>query len=209
VGARPETDPGKVATDSDFFLLAVPDSAIQSVASSYRGARGIWMHVAGAVPVTILEPFFARYGVLYPLQTFSADREISLEETPILLEGSDPGTREEIRKLAACLSSRTVDMDSRHRLVVHLAAVFANNFSNQMVAMAQEILEEQGMDAGLILPILRETMGKIEDLGAKKAQTGPALRGDIQTMQKHLELLRDKPEWQKIYTFISHNIRNE
>jgi len=208
-GGRATGDLEEVGTGSDFYLLAVPDSAIVPVATKFKGAPGIWMHTAGAVPLSNLAPLFERSGVLYPLQTLTRERNLSLSATPVLTEGSDPHTATEIHRLASSISTRVTEADSDQRLVIHLAAVFANNFTNHMVAVAREILADRGLDQTLLDPLLDETWAKFRAMGARQAQTGPALRGDRETMEKHLELLKVEPGWQKIYTFISQNIRHE
>jgi predicted short-subunit dehydrogenase-like oxidoreductase (DUF2520 family) len=202
------SDPERVPLDADFYILSVSDEAIEEVAGIFAGASGIWMHTAGAVSIKLLEKNFSNSGVLYPLQTLSMDRPVSLKETPILVEGSSTWVSEQIMKLASSISNHVTGMDSNHRLAIHLAAVFANNFSNHMVSIAEQILEEHGAELSLLRPILMETFSKLETMGAEAAQTGPALRNDLQTMQKHLELLKDHPEWEKLYTFISRNIKD-
>jgi predicted short-subunit dehydrogenase-like oxidoreductase (DUF2520 family) len=198
----------EVPRDADFGLLAVPDRAIPTVASGLQGREGIWMHMSGAVPMDVLEPYFGLFGVFYPLQTFSGESEPDLDTTPLLVEGSSPATLDRILRLAGSLSATVAEADSKQRLIIHTAAVFANNFSNHMVHIAARILEEHGADFGLLEPILRETFRKMISSGPSEAQTGPALRGDWETMEKHLELLKAYPEWQKIYTFVSRDIRN-
>ncbi|MFH0757247.1 MAG: DUF2520 domain-containing protein [Bacteroidota bacterium] len=200
------SDLASVTPDADYYLLALPDCAIPQIASVFKGHGGIWMHTAGAVPMELLGKFFKDYGVFYPLQTLSAEREISLADTPMLLEGSDSEVLELIRSLASTVSATVIELDSARRLVVHMAAVFANNFTNHMANIAGQILEEHEADLSLLAPILRETFAKIEALGPARAQTGPAMRDDRMTMQKHLGLLKGHPEWEKLYTFISRDI---
>ena len=151
----------------------------------------------------------SEYGVLYPLQTLSRDRPVSLQNTPFLVEGSDPFVLERIIDLAGSVSGKVRQMNSDNRLLVHLAAVFANNYSNHMVHIAQRILDEQQIEQELLVPILKETFDKIIEMGAGNAQTGPARRGDLETMKKHLELLKTHPEWEKLYTFISRDIGDQ
>jgi predicted short-subunit dehydrogenase-like oxidoreductase (DUF2520 family) len=146
------------------------------------------------------------YGVLYPLQTLSKDQSISLDSTPFLVEGSSEEVKQTIVKLGESLSSEVHEVDSASRAVLHLAAVFANNFTNHMVHIAQEILDKQQLEKQLLNPILKETVRKILSLGAREAQTGPALRNDRETMEKHRDLLKAHPEWEKLYTFISRDI---
>jgi len=206
LGAEGIPDPGGVPGDADFYLVAVSDGAIPEVASRFRGYPGTWVHTAGAVPMETLAGAFGRYGVLYPLQTFTKGREPSLRETPILVEGSDKQVCSQISSLASSISGNVIEADSADRLVVHLAAVFANNFSNHMVTVAGRILKERGYEPSLLDPILRETFQKIMEMGPERAQTGPAARGDLATMEKHLQLLKKHPGWEKMYTFISHDI---
>ena len=199
-------DPGKVPDNADFYLVAVPDGAIPEIAARFSGSKGIWLHTAGAVSMDILEKDFQKYGVLYPLQTLTAERSVSLKDTPFLIEGSGPQVTRAIRSLASSISGTVIEMGSDRRLVIHLAAVFANNFSNHMVTIAGQILKDHESDLSLLAPLLRETAGKIAEMGPANAQTGPALRNDRVTMQKHLELLKGYPEWEKLYTFISRDI---
>lgn len=202
------TDTKEICGDADFYLLAVSDDAIAEVASRFSGGAGIWMHCAGAVSMGQLGSYFKEHGVLYPIQTLSSQRDISLGDTPFLVEGSSPFVTRKIHKLASSLSRRVMEMDSEGRLKVHLAAVFANNFSNHMVAIASRLLAEEGGDISLLDALLRETFRKMAEVGPEEARTGPALRGDKDTMQKHLDLLKGHPDWEKLYTFVSRDIRS-
>ncbi len=206
IGSRAVSAPGAVPGDADFYLLAVPDGAIPSVAEEFRGARGIWIHAAGALSMDVLAGCFREYGVLYPLQTFSADRPLELADTPLLVEGSGRQVTDRIAEVARSISGSVIEMDSPRRLVVHLAAVFANNFSNHMFTVAEQIMKTQGADPALLMPLLRETFGKIGEMGPARAQTGPAVRNDRGTILRHLEWLKRYPEWEKLYTFISRDI---
>jgi len=154
----------------------------------------------------LFKDFFTHYGVLYPLATLSKNQPANLEKTPFLVEASSPRVSELIFKLAGSITKNVQEVDSDTRKIIHMAAVFANNFANHMAHIGQQILHEQGLDQKLLDPILEETISKIRTMGAKGAQTGPALRNDLDTMQKHVELLKHHPEWEKLYTFISRDI---
>jgi predicted short-subunit dehydrogenase-like oxidoreductase (DUF2520 family) len=208
-GSKAVSSPDEVPDDADFYLLVVSDSAIEELASVFSGRKGIWMHAAGAVPLDVLKTYFGEYGVLYPLQTFSAHREVALDEVPFLVEGSSPAVMKKIHSLAFSLSEKVVEMNSAERLKVHLAAVFANNFSNHMVTIATRFLKENGGDFSLLEPILKETFRKMLEAGPEEAQTGPALRGDMETMRKHLDLLGKFPEWELIYNSVSRDINKK
>lgn len=200
------SNPEEVPRSADFFILCVPDQVIPAIVRKFQDRKGIWLHTAGALSMNVFEGFQSRYGVLYPLQSLNKKRPVSWEETPFLVEGSSTEISEVISVLASSFTRHVHELNSSSRQVIHLAAVFANNFTNHMVHIAQQILSEQDIDLKLMNPILKETFSKITELGAAGAQTGPALRGDEETMQKHMELLKKNPEWEKLYTFISRDI---
>lgn len=201
--SRKEAVPG----EADYYLLTLPDSVIPDAVDQWKHCRGIWLHTSGAVPLKVFSELPHPSGVLYPLQTLTRQREIRMSEVPFLVEGSDPETLRRILRLAQSVSSRVHEIDSERRLFIHLAAVFANNFSNHMVYIAQELMTRGGHDATLLDPLLRETMEKILEIGAASAQTGPARRGDRGTMERHLQLLKSYPGWEKLYTFVSLDIQ--
>lgn len=198
-----EAVPGR----ADFYILAVSDDAIPGVTEQFGNTRGTWLHTSGAVPMDIFRNRRENFGVLYPLQSLSREREVFPAQIPFLVEGSSPTVTHSIRQLALSISDRVIEMDSKARLLVHLAAVFANNFSNHMVIIARKIMARQQTDPDLLIPLLRETFSRIEQMGPERAQTGPAIRGDEDTIRRHLELLGDDPHWKKIYTFISRDIQ--
>ena len=206
VAAVPTDSLEEVPLQADVYLVALPDGEVGRISAQLNDRRGIWVHTAGALPLNIFEPFHDEFGVLYPLQTLSRDRQISLQEVPLLIEGSSPEVARVLKTLASSISGDVHEVDSRARHLIHLAAVFANNFSNHMVEIARRILEEEGENYHLLLPLLQETCRKLEEMEPASAQTGPAVRGDRETMKKHLELLGGHPEWQKLYTFISRDI---
>ena len=207
-GGFATSDVNEVPNHADFYIVCVPDQSVVSVLGQFKDWNGIWLHTAGALPMDLFKGYMARYGVLYPLQTLNKNQEASLAITPILVEGSSKEVEESIVKLAGDITTEVLEIDSEKRLIIHLAAVFANNFTNHMVHIGQRILRENSLNVKLLDPIIEETFRKIGRVGADAAQTGPALRKDHITIQKHLELLKDHPEWEKIYTFISRDIGN-
>lgn len=207
LGCPAISDPDQLPGDADYYILCVPDRAVPLLAEQFRHRRGTWLHTSGSLPAEIFRGCHQNYGVLYPLQTLVSQRPISLHDTPFLVEGSDPGVTERIRTLAKLISGNVQVTDHRARLTLHLAAVFASNFSNHMVTIAQSILEDEGKDPGILDPLIRETFARLSAFRAALAQTGPAIRGDEETMRNHLEMLKGKPEWEKIYTFISGDIQ--
>ena len=206
LGATGTAEPSQVPDKADFFILCVPDQAVAEVAVQFRGRQGIWLHTAGAMAMDVFEGISRDHGVLYPLQSLSKNRKIRMGHIPFLIEASSPLVLERMKDLAGSITEYVEEADSSTRLKVHLAAVFANNFSNHMVHVARQILEESKLDPVLLEPLLEETFHKLTELDAGEAQTGPAIRGDRESMNKHIELLKDHPEWEKLYTFISRDI---
>jgi predicted short-subunit dehydrogenase-like oxidoreductase (DUF2520 family) len=198
--------PKEVPDGTDFFIVCVPDKTVQEVVLKFRDRKGIWLHTSGALSLAVFEGHQSQCGVLYPLQTLTRQRTVEKEEIPLLVEGSTPAVTDAIHELASSMTGNVHIMSAASRLMIHLAAVFANNFSNHMVNVAQQILDEQGIDVKLMDPLLKETFSKISEIGAAGTQTGPASRGDEETMKKHLELLLEHPEWKNLYTFISRDI---
>jgi len=195
-----------VPVDADFYILCVPDRVVLEVAEKFRHISGIWLHTSGALSMNLFQDAFKQYGVLYPLQTLSRSRPLEPSQVPCLVEGSSPQVLASVMKLALSVYRTVEEVSSEKRLVIHTAAVFANNFSNHMVHIAKELISEQNIDPQMIEPILKETFEKIMALGTVEGRTGPAIRGDQETMNKHIELLKDHPEWEKLYTFISRDI---
>ena len=154
----------------------------------------------------VFKGIFSRYGVLYPLQTLSRSRPVAPSKVPCLVEASSQEVGASLLRLASTTYDRVEEVDSERRLALHTAAVFANNFSNHMIGIAGQILKDHKLDPGLLDPLLEETFLKLKEMDPGAAQTGPALRGDKLSMEKHIDLLKDHPEWEKLYTFISRDI---
>ena len=206
VGAKAYTLISEIPRKADFYILAIPDGAVAKVAAEFADCQGIWLHTAGALSIDVFKGLNSEYGVMYPLQSLSKAQSLRLEHIPFLVEGSTQEVSEKVFDLATSISGRVEKADSNTRLYIHLAAVFANNFSNHMVHIAHAILKDHNLPVTMLDPLLEETYQKILSVGPKEAQTGPAVRDDQITMKKHIELLKNNPEWEKLYTFISREI---
>jgi predicted short-subunit dehydrogenase-like oxidoreductase (DUF2520 family) len=147
----------------------------------------------------------ARYGVLYPMQTVNKDRVVDWSDVPIFVEASNEDDTQYLVQLSQRLSNNVSRSNSQQRQSLHLAAVFACNFSNHMYAIAERLLNEQGLDFDVMKYLIRETEHKAELISPVDGQTGPAVRNDVNVMDKHLALLGDSPEGE-LYRLISKNI---
>lgn len=194
--------------EADFFIISVRDNALEDVVSQLTVSKGMVVHTTGSTGIDILEDRFESYGVFYPFQTFRKEHDMEMGGVPMLIESNSSEGLEKIRDLATSISSNVMDFSSEMRANLHLTAAFACNFSNYMVTIAEEILKEHQIDKALLLPLLEETFRKIMITPAAQNQTGPAVRGDTVTMEKHLDLLKKHPEWQKLYILVSQLIQS-
>lgn len=195
-------------SEAEIFILAVNDDAISVLADEViLPEESILVHTSGAVSLDILGYSSASYtGIFYPLQTFTKEREIDFSEVPFLLESEDQETLQKLKKLAKSLSPLQYVIKSKDRMALHVAAVFASNFSNHMLRLAEEIMARKGLDFEMLKPLVIETISKSLELGAKKAQTGPALRSDFNTLDAHYQFLNYNEQVAEIYRLISQDI---
>ena len=173
--------------EADVFIVSVKDSALQKVISKAVKGReeSLFVHTAGSMPLSVFDGYTLHGGVLYPMQTFSMDREVDFKEIPLFIEGSDP----RIRHLAESLSEQVYELSTADRKYLHLAAVFACNFANHCYTLAADVLEKKGLPFDVMLPLVDETARKVHELHPMDAQTGPAVRGDQNVMQAQTALL--------------------
>ena len=199
----------QVDRSADMVLISVSDHALPEVAHALQGQVGrttIVAHTTGSIGASVLEGF-PRYGVFYPLQTFSIDRQVNWQRTPLLITAGDERTGELLLNLAKKISDITRTVTDHERLVLHLCATFANNFGNHMFALAESVAASHNLDFGLLKPIIMETAQKVQELSPDDAQTGAAIRHDNETMQRHIELLTTQPSLAELYRMISASIQ--
>ncbi|RZL48508.1 MAG: DUF2520 domain-containing protein [Pedobacter sp.] len=207
INATAIADLSLIDTNADVCLIAVKDDEIANVISELSGVEGVLAHTSGAVNLNVFENTAKNYGVFYPLQTFSKDKEVDFSNIPLCVEGNNQNTLNILTKLAQQLSSNVVEVNSDKRKILHLAAVFACNFTNHMYALADEILSANNLDFDIIKPLITETANKVQNALPQNVQTGPAIRNDLQTLKRHEELLSKQPELLEIYKTLSESIK--
>ncbi len=208
VKAEAINDISKLDPGVDIILIAVNDDAISGISAQLKLHGTLLAHTSGSMPMSVLSPASSNIGVFYPLQTFSKNKSVEFKNVPILIESNTPQGASQIRELAGSVSLKVTNIDSEKRLSLHVAAVFANNFTNYLFALSKEILDKNGLDFDLIRPLIAETASKVQELDPEKVQTGPAVRNDIETIQKHLVLLESLPQLKDIYKSLSQSIIN-
>lgn len=206
-----EAEPCKKIADipnAEVYIICVTDDSIASVAEilGKLSPSAIILHTAGSLPMDILKNTGCNYGVMYPMQTFSREKRIDMIDVPIFFEGNNSDTLEKIRNLAASISKRVKYMDSEKRARLHLAAVFACNFTNHCFTLANQELKKCGENFSTILPLVEETIAKVRCMTPQAAQTGPAVRGDEKVLKKQ-EMLIDDELTRAIFQTMSKSIR--
>lgn len=170
------------------YLIAVSDMAIAEVSSKIPYSGKIVAHTSGSVAIGELDGKNTR-AAFYPVQTLSKNRAIDFKQVPIGIEIEDKGQATVLETLARSVSGHVFGIDSKQRKALHLAAVFSSNFVNHLYALGKEICDEHGIDFDVLRPLIQETAHKITSLPPAEAQTGPAKRGDLDTINAHLQLL--------------------
>ena len=211
-----------IKTDYDFsesrssiFIIAVSDGAIAEVADALiLPSDALVVHTSGATPMSVLEivqmrNIGANYGVLYPIMTFSANKKIHFKKVTFCLETSHERSLDLLKKLVLKLSANPIELNSTHRATLHLSAVFACNFVNHLWALSKEILEEEDMSLSLISPLIAETYKKaMEAEHPAEVQTGPAIRRDTKTLNRHVELIKEDEDLTRVYKVLSSSIQD-
>ena len=192
---------------SDFYFIAVSDIEIETISNKINSYDGIVIHLSGSTNINVLS-IHKNHGVFYPLQTFSYDSNLSFKQIPILIEANSKINLSKIKKLADIFSKKVYKMNSSKRLVCHISATIANNFSNHMIVSAEKILEENKINKSIIKPLIFETFNKLNKMSAKDAQTGPALRNDYITIEKHLKQLVNS-DFLDLYKEVTKNIKSD
>lgn len=209
VGAAYTITMSNIDKTADLYIISVPDSAIPNVLSALPQLSGIVVHTSGSTPASALQKVSESYGVFYPFQTFSKARSISLKGVPFCIEASGADVVSALSQIAASIGGKPVEMDSEQRRWLHLTGVFACNFVNHMFSISQVIAQEKGLTFDMLKPLIRETVSKALEGGPENSQTGPAIRGDSETIEKHVAMLKDfDAEWRDIYRLLSSSIWN-
>jgi predicted short-subunit dehydrogenase-like oxidoreductase (DUF2520 family) len=206
VGAVAVGNPKEITGDTDLFVLAIKDDAIAAFVPYLSPFNKLIVHTSGAVELQQLLNFTNNAGVFYPLQTFSKTKEVNFRDVPLCIEGADEVITAIMEGLARDISNSVYRVNSAQRKVLHLAAVFACNFTNHLYSIGEQLLAGSAMGFDMLRPLITETADKIKKHRPADVQTGPAVRNDDLTMQAHLQMLSGEPALQDIYTLLSQDI---
>ncbi len=195
-----------VVNDADVYIIAVPDDAIDEVITDLKLPGKVVAHTAASVSKDVLKNVTEHYGVFYPLQSLRKEMT-ALPDVPIFIEGNDDKAKKVLEKLAHSISEEKVAVArGDERMKLHVAAVVVSNFTNYLYKLAQDYCKKEGIDFNSLLPLIEETAGRLRNISAFASQTGPAIRDDKETIEKHLALLNNYPELKKVYLFMTESI---
>ena len=206
INATAITDLKQLDSSAIIYIIAVKDDAIEQIVKKMTLKDKIIVHTSGSIPMDILKGVSKNYGVFYPLQTFSKERNLNFKNIPICIEANNKSTSTTLTYFAKSFCNNVQHIDSEQRKIIHMAAVFACNFSNHMYTLAQTILIKNKLSLDLLKPLIEETAAKFKEHSPSKSQTGPAIRDDKKTMKAHLKLLSHNKDQKKIYELLSKSI---
>ena len=209
IGATSTNDVAALDNAAQMLLIALPDRIVPSFAREVKDKSsflGIVAHTCGSQPLSVLDSVFSKAGVFYPLQTFNRFNQPDMDKVPFCIEGSDAEVKDTLAHLAGLISTDVRFIDSGQRANLHLAAVFACNFTNHMYALSADILENVDVGPDIMRPLILETVQQLGEFHPGLMQTGPAVRGDVSTMAFHRDLLHDHPHARELYRQISESI---
>lgn len=200
------TDIKQLSIDADLYIVALSDNAIDKVISELEIFDIPIVHTAGSVDMSVFKDISNKYGVFYPLQTFSKSKPVNFKEIPIFIESIDSELKELLYNLADDVSEKVYEADFATRKGMHLSAVFACNFVNHMFAISEDLLKKNNIQFDVLKPLLKETTEKAFSGSPGLSQTGPAIREDHNIMNEHIKMLKNRPDLAELYKFVSQNI---
>ncbi|HNS18459.1 MAG TPA: DUF2520 domain-containing protein [Bacteroidales bacterium] len=193
--------------DADLYMIAVPDRVLPEILVRLTLPRDRFIvHTAGGLSIELLQKATERPGVFYPVQTFTKERPLNFRSIPVCIEARKADDLKLLKAFAGCFSGKIYSLDSEKRKSVHLAAVFANNFTNYLYQVSYDLLQRENLPFDLLRPLIRETAMKIQQCEPQAAQTGPAVRNDRTVIAEHLELLKRDKQYDELYAFLTERI---
>lgn len=192
--------------NADLYLLAVSDNAISEVAQALPAVTGIVCHCSGGKPLDDLKGLHET-GVLWPIQSFTGGSEIDFSGIPLAIESESEENLRILEAFADRISHKVFRTNSEQRPNLHLAAVLVNNFPNLLYTLANDFLRNHGEDLSLFLPLMQESISRLNHSAPDQVQTGPAIRRDSATIQKHLDLLAEYPNLSELYALMTRLIQ--
>jgi predicted short-subunit dehydrogenase-like oxidoreductase (DUF2520 family) len=207
LGAAYDNYDGKTDMAADIYIVAINDGVLFDLNKSFHLGDKLIVHTAGSVSKDVLKDVSTRYGVLYPFQSLRKEME-HMPQIPLLVDGNTDNTTSDIEAFAKTLSSIVQPSTDEQRIRLHVAGVVVNNFPNHLYSLTEEYCNEENLDFKLLLPLIHETAYRMLKYSPKIMQTGPALRNDVYTLDKHLRILSAHPKLKYLYLKFTDSIMN-
>ncbi len=196
----------KMLEEADVYLIAVKDDAIADVASQLKVKDKIVAHTSGTKKKELLSFSSSQFGIFYPLQTMTKLSKVDFTDVPLLVEGNNEKTLAVLEELAASITKKIHRVNEQERQWIHVAAVFANNFTNHLYSLSEQLLVNHDLPFEIVKPLIFKAVDSLRNCSPGELQTGPAVRGDRLTIEHHLRLLESQPRLQKIYEVLTESI---
>jgi predicted short-subunit dehydrogenase-like oxidoreductase (DUF2520 family) len=206
LGSAPACSFSAIAKDAQLYLVALADTATAALHENWHTNKGLVVHTAGSVPLEVLKDVSNNYGVLYPLQSLRAPH-IPEAGIPLLVDANTPDDLALLTDFAGTISPVVRHCSDEDRLHLHLSAVLVNNFTNHLYKLAEEYCHQHGLHFELLYPLILETANRATRISPSEAQTGPANRNDMNTINRHLEQLKSNPPLAALYQMLSASIQ--
>jgi len=208
--AKPCNNLDKLYEQNHIYFVCVKDNVIADIVAQFKAKDSLIVHTSGSISMDIFrQENYTNYGIFYPLQTFSKTKATEINKVPFCIEANTEDNETTLIDLAKMLSDNVQLVNSEQRKQLHLAAVFACNFSNYMYAIADELLTKNNLSLDLLKPLITETANKIQNNAPQLMQTGPAIRNDNAVIEAHLKKLSEHPSYEKIYQILTDGIQNK
>ena len=192
---------------ADIYIISISDSYIGEISKKLNVSEKLVVHTSGSLDLSIIDSKNRR-GVFYPLQTLSKNREIELAKVPICIESENNKDLVLLETISKYIGCKTYKIDYNERKILHLAAIFSNNFVNHMFTIAKEILDDKNLDFNILKPLINETVDKIHKLDPENVQTGPAIRNNSEIILNHIKTLK-KDDHKKLYELMTKLIKDK
>ena len=190
---------------ADFYFILCNDDSIKEISKKVNVNSGMVLHSSGTININILSNH-KNYGVFYPLQTFNFHNKLNFTDVPVLIEANTKKNLDKLKRLCELLNTTCKVIDSKDRLYYHLAATFANNFTNHLLSVTDKIINKFNLNKDFFIPISNQTIQKFKENKSKESQTGPAIRNDVKTIKKHERILENS-NYLNLYKIITESIK--
>lgn len=209
IEAEPITRLKDVTTQADLYILAIKDDAILSIVKKLAKTdvkSKLVVHTSGGTNTADMGKYLDHFGSFYPLQTFSIGKKPNWKTIPFCVDANSKKSKKLLLKLAKKITPKTYEINDEQRAILHVAAVFVNNFSNHLFHIGATICEQENLDFAILKPLIQETIDKLSTGTPAEMQTGPASRNDKKTIARHVKYLEKYPDFKKIYEELTASI---